>query len=282
MTLSFLGFEILKYWDILIEYINPLTILLWSIVGGLIGILLGILLLIIFRKKVLVKRYHWTLKCLSYAYLLILPLLAGFSFAQWAALHNCEQQIVRNIPKYLGDTQALYDTYLKAEVEKIVSEEILRLSGNELLKNTVESAQSIVGNTIMDESEDTQSASYKDKVSTYLVQTFLESSYVKDLIVTEARNQIGKALLMDEKLTKDIFDTEIQTLLDNGIIQTVLEKQIKRLTGGYKMNALLMLFVGLLIICVEIVLSNRFHHKKKQQLTPPPMPVTPPIPQKRQ
>ena len=282
MTLLFLGFEILKYWDILIEYINPLTILLWLIVGGIIGILLSILLLFIFRKWVLVKRYHWTLKCLSYAYLLILPLFVGFSFAQWLALHNCEQQIVRNIPKYMDDTQILYDTYLKTEVEKIISEEILRLSGNELLRGTVETAQSLVGSAIVGESEDqAQTESYKGKVSTYLVQTFLKGDYVKELIVSEARNQIGQVLLTDKNMTKELFDMEIQTLLDNGVIHTVLEKQIKHLIGGFKMNVLLILLAVLLVVCIEIVIARWFH--KKKQKTPLPIPVvTPPIPPKGQ
>lgn len=262
MSLLFLGFEILKYWDILIEYINPLVIFLWAIAGGLVGLLLAIILLLILRKQILVKRCHWTLKWLSYAYLVIIPLFISFSFAQWFALHNCEKQIINNIPKYLGDTNALYNTYLKAEVEKIVSEEILKSSSNELLEGAVGSAQTFVGSVLKNESTDeTQAATYKDKISAYIVQTFLESKYVRNLIVSEARKQAGKILLMDEKLSDDFFDMEVQKLLDSGIINTILEKHIRHLIGGFKTNVLLLLLLGLAIPLTEIIIANYIYRK---------------------
>lgn len=273
MDLSFLGFEIFKYWDILIQYINPLAILFWTIVGGSIGVLLTIVVLLLLRKQVFVTRCHWTLKWLSYAYIIFFPLFIGFSFAQWSALHNCERQIINNLPKYLGDTHALYNTYLKAEVEKIIAEEILKQSGNELLESAVSTAQSFVGSALKSDSKDEiQAASYKDKISEYIVQTFLESSYVRNLVVSEARNKIGKVLLMDEKLTKDLFDTEIQQLIDNGIINTVLEKHVKHLTGGFKTNVLLILLLGILIPAIEIIIACRLQ-KKKLRNEPPPIPV---------
>ncbi|MDR2918255.1 MAG: hypothetical protein LBV72_02685 [Tannerella sp.] len=274
MDLSFLGFEIFKYWDILVQYINPLLILLWAIIGGLTGIVLAIILLLALRKQIFVTRRHWILKWLSYAYIIFLPLFIGFSFAQWSALHNCERQIIQNIPKYLGDTHMLYNTYLKAEVEKIVAEEILKQSGNELLEGAVNIAQSYVGTTLKSDSKDKlQAASYKDKISEYLVQTLLESSYVRELIVSEARNRIGKVLLMDKELTKDFFDTEIQKLLDNGVINTVLEKHVKHLFGGFKMNVLLILLLGVLIPAIEIFIACLLHRKKLRN-QPPPIPVT--------
>lgn len=274
MNLSFLGFEILKYWDVLIQYINPLVILLWAIIGGLTGVCLAIILLLALRKQVFVTRCHWTLKWLSYAYIIFFPLFIGFSFAQWSALHNCERQIIKKIPKYLGDTHVLYNTYLKAEVEKIVAEEILKQSGNELLEGAVSIAQSYVGTALKSDSEDEiQAASFKDKISEYIVQTFLESSYVRELIVSEVRNKVGKVLLMDEKLTKDFFDTEIQLLLDNGIINTVLEKHIKHLFGGFKTNVLLILLLGILIPAIEIFIAC-WLHRKKMRNEPPPIPIT--------
>jgi hypothetical protein len=37
MISFFSGFNILKYWDILVEYVNPLMILLWGVIGCLTG-----------------------------------------------------------------------------------------------------------------------------------------------------------------------------------------------------------------------------------------------------
>lgn len=268
MYLSFLGFEILKYWDMLIEYINPLIILLWAIIGGLVGLLFSIILLFLLRKQILVKRCHWTLKWLSYAYLFILPLFVAFSFTQWFALHNCERQIIHNIPKYLGDTNALYNAYLKSEVEKIVCEEILKSSSNELLESAVNSAQSFVGTILKSDSiNEIQATSYKDKISAYAVQTFLESGYVRNLIIAEVRKQAGKVLLMDEELTKDFFDVEIQKLLDSGIFNTILEKHVKNLIGGFKANVLLVLLLGLALPTVEIIIANCLYRKKIKNTT---------------
>lgn len=264
MSLLFLGYEILKYWDILIEYINPLVIFLWAIVGGLVGLLLAIILLLFSRKQILVKRCHWTLKWLSYTYLAVIPLLISFSFAQWFALHNCERQIINNIPKYLGDTNILYNIYLKAEVEKIVSEEILKSSSNELLESAVGSAQTFIGSALKSEStKEIQAATYKDKVSAYVVQTFLESTYVRNLIVSEVRKQAGKVLLMDEKLSEDFFDMKVQELLDSGIINTILEKHVRHLMGGFKTNVLLLLLLGLAIPLTEIIIANYIYRKKR-------------------
>lgn len=278
MKLLFLGFEILKYWDLLVEYINPLTILFWAIVGGAIGIITAITLLITLRKRIFVQRCHWTLKWISYTYIILIPLFTGFSIAQWAALHNCERQVINNIPKYLGDTHSLYNTYLKTEVENIICEEILQSSSNELLDSAVGKVQSFVGTALKSEtSNELQTASYKDKIMNYLLHSVLESDYVRQFIVSEARSRFGKLLLMDEKLTKDFFDTEIQTLLDNGIINTILEKHVKHLIGGFKMNVLLLLLVGLLIPCIEIIIANRLYKNKLQSRTPPPIPVTQPL-----
>lgn len=264
MTFFIFNFELLKYWDILIKYIHPLPIFLWAIIGGLTGILLSIALLYTLRTHVLIERRHFTLKWLSYSYWIILPLFIGFSFGQWAALHNCERQIIKNIPKYLGDANALYNTYLKIEVEKIICEDILKSSGNELLESAVGNAQSFIGKTLKSESnEEIQANSYKDKISAYLVQTFLESRYVRKLIVSEIRAKAGKALLMDKELAHDFFDVEIQKLLDNGLINTILEKHIKHLVGGFKMNVVLLLLLGIAIPLAEIIIANILYRKKQ-------------------
>lgn len=371
----FSGFNILKYWNIIVEYLNPLPVLFWAVIGGLAGVFLMFLFLFLLRKKILVQRCHFTLKWLSYAYFIVIPLFAGFSCGQWAALHNCENQLVKRIPKYLGDANVLYNTYLKTEIEKIVCEEILKSSGNELLDNAVNVAQTMIGSAIKDgtgnkpknepgsqsgsgsanesdsksvsesgnesgngsgsesdsksvsesandsgsgsanelandsgsesESEltnelanesrngsanesandsgsrvNTQKTSYTDKITTYIVHSVIKSSYIRKMIVAETRNKVGKVLLMDKKLTNDFFDTEIQQLLNNGFLNTILEKHIRHLIGGLKANVLLILLIGLAIPLTEIIIAHllirRKHTGNESPATDNPLPGTKP------
>lgn len=263
----FSGFDFLKYWNIIVEYLHPLPVLIWAVIGGITGLTLTLLLLFLFRKKIGVQRCHFTLKWLSYTYFFIIPLFVGFSCGQWAALHNCENQLVKRIPKYLGDANALYNTYLKAEIEKIVHDEILKSSGNKLLDNAVGTAQSMIGSAIKDKPENEPESEIRnesgDKIKTYIVHSVIKSSYIRKIIVAETRNKIGKVLLMDKKLTNDFFDTEIQQLLNNGLLNTILEKHIRHLIGGLKANVLLVLFIGLAIPLTEIIIAHLLLRRKR-------------------
>lgn len=260
--------DLISYWDILCEYINPYKIVLWAIVGGIAGFIITVILMIIFRKTILVNRKYIVLKILSYCYLVFFPLFIGFCALQWSALHNCERQIINNIPKYLGETNHLFNTYIKAEVIKIISEETMQSTGDDILNKTVKTAQNFSAALFKSkagESLKTEKAGITDAVYNYISGTIINTEFVRKYIVSEIKKKVGNVLLMDEKLSNEFFDIEIGKILDSGILNTVAEKHVKYIIGGFKMNVWIMFFLIIALPVVEIMISNRMHRKKLKE-----------------
>lgn len=266
MDLSFS--DLIEYWDIITQYINPVKIILWGALGAIIGVLAMVILLIIFRKIILVKRSHVILKVLAYAYLILLPLWSGYSFMQWFALHGCEKEIVRNIPTFLGEGNNVFNLYVKEYVTQIISERHLQLTGNEIIDKTVDYATKIVGSTF--QSTPTEESDIKSKISDYFTSKFIESSFAKSIIIDEIEKNIGKPLLMDKKLTRELLDVKIQDLLDSGVITTIVTKHVNKLFGGLKINVLILFLVVLLIPVIEISIA---HYLQRKRLPSPPPPI---------
>lgn len=259
----------IKYWDVLCEYINPYHVIIWGVAGGILGFLLTLFVVIWLRKKILVPRKYTILKVLSYCYLVFFPLFIGFIAFQLSAVHNFERQVVKNIPKYLGETNQLFNTYLKAEVIKIISEETLKSSGNDLLDKTVKGAQSIAGTLLKDKASelwasDTETG-FKDVVASYVTSVLAETGFVRTYLVSGIKQKIGNVLLMDKKTANEFFDVEIGKILDSGILNTVLEKHTKNITGGLKMNVLLLLLLVVALPVIEIIIANRIYQNKSSE-----------------
>ncbi|GEM_PF-2527172 len=257
--------EIIQYWDILKQYINPASIIWWGVLGACIGFIAMVILLIILRKKVLINRQHWTLKALAYAYLVFLPLWAGYSSMQWFALHNCERQIMANMPTYLGDANSVFNLYVKDYVTGVISERHLKLTGHEIIDKTVDYTTRVVSNTI--KTTPKEGNDVKGKISDFLTAQFIKSDIAKNIIIDEIEKNIGKPLLMDKKLTRELLDVKINDLMDNGILNTVAGKHVKKLFGGFKSNVLLIFLLVLLIPIIEIIIA---HYLEKKNLPPLP------------
>ncbi|MDU1889985.1 MAG: hypothetical protein E6767_04785 [Dysgonomonas sp.] len=263
-TLLFSVSDIFKYWDTITQYVNPITIVKQAVIGGFVGFLIVLITMIVLRKKILINRRHWSLKILSYVYMVFLPLFAGYCFTQWFGVHAIEKELVKNIPTYLGDANSAFNKYLKAEVEKVVAERHLKLTGHEVLDKGVDMAANTVSSLL-------QTAD--DKLETQLSAYLTKTNFVKDMAVNHIVEKLGEQLLMDKELTHAVLDVKIQNLLDDGVLNTVIEKHIKNITGGFKMNALLIFFIGLLIPAAEILLAHYLEKKRLTSETPPTPPT---------
>ncbi len=260
--------DIFTYWDVLKDYINPIPIIWWGILGAVIGLIIMIVLLVILRKKILINRRHWSLKILAYAYLVFLPVWAGYSSMQWFALHQCERQIVRNVPTYLGETNSLLNVYVKEYVTGVISERYLKLTGHEILDKTVDYASKIMSHTI--KSTPIEEEGIKAKATHFIAAKFIESDMAKNMLISEVEKKIGEPLLMDQKLTRQLLDVKIQNLLEDGILTTVVTKHVKKLFNGFKSNVLLIFLIVLIIPLAEIVVAHFL--EKKRLSTPIPEP----------
>lgn len=266
--LSFSFFDILEYWDTITQYVNPLTIIIWAIAGGIAGFIIVLITQLILRKKILVRRRHWSLKILSYLYMVFFPLFAGYCFTQWFALHGCEKEIVKNIPTYLGDANSAFNLYIKAEVEKALGEKHLKLTGHEIIDKaasyTGQAASFLLSSM---QSEDT--TSIVSKGSSFLMEKMAENDFVKDQAVKYVEEALGEKLLQDKELTKDLLSVKIENILADGALNTIVEKKVKNIFGGLKLNAFLIFLIGIAIPAAEIVLAHYLERKRLKSLIPP-------------
>ncbi|WP_029904737.1 hypothetical protein [Prevotella sp. 10(H)] len=271
--ISFSFFDIFKYWDTLTQYINPLTIILWAVIGGIVGFIIVLITQIILRKKILVRRRHWTLKWLSYIYMVFFPLFAGFCFTQWFALHGCQREIVKNIPVYLGEANSAFNKYLKAEVEKVIDKRHMQLTGHDVIDKTASYATKVAGSLIA--SVEPADSSMTAKASAFLMGKLVETDFVKDQAVKYVEDALGEKVLNDKELSNDLLNVKIDNILSDGVLNTIIEKKVSNIFGGLKMNVLLMFLLGILIPIAEIILAH-YLEKRRLAATPPPMPVSPP------
>lgn len=263
--------EIITYWDIIKEYINPLPILYWGIVGGIVGFVLLLVVELALRKKILIRRRHWSLKVLSYLYMGFFPIFSGFCFSQWAALRSCESQLVNNIPTYLGAGNTFFNEHLKDELVDILEERHMQLTGHEVIDKSVSYVSETFTSTAESAKENTDNVAVA-----YLLDKLSDTDFIKKEVVAKVEKSIGEKLLMDENLTKDVLDVKVENLLNDGVLNTIAEKHIRNIFGGFKWNVILIFFVGLLIPVIEIVVANYMEKKrlsggKGNQSTPPPI-----------
>ena len=267
MDFNFSFGDIFRYWNTLTDYINPVWIVGWAIIGGLIGFILFLVLELVFRKKILVNRRHWSLKYLSYIYMAFFPLFGAFCFTQWFAIHNCQTQLVNNIPTYLGSANAAFNEYLKDEIEAVVEARYLELTGREALTKTADVATKTLSDYINSTETDIGS-----KVSAMLMQT----DFIKEKAVSQLAEKVGEQLLMDKDLTQEMLDVKINNILNDGVLNTVVEKHIQNIFGGFKMQIYLIFLIGLLIPVAEIILAHyleRKRLKKELDAVQPPLPT---------
>lgn len=269
MSTIFISFsDIFKYWDTLTQYVNPMTILLWAIMGGIIGFIIMLITEIILRKKILIRRRHWSLKYLSYIYFVFLPLFTGFCFTQWFGLHGCEREMVKNIPTYLGDANSAFNKYLKDEVVKVLEERHLALTGHEALYK----AADLAGNTVSSLAQEVQpsDSGLTSKASNFIISKIVENDFIKKQAVKYIVETLGEKVLLDKELTNEVLNVKIENLLENGVLNTVLEKHIRNLFGGFKMNVLLIFLIGLAIPAIEIFIAHKLNKKQLDKDSSPP------------
>ncbi|NDV68727.1 hypothetical protein [Dysgonomonas sp. 25] len=265
MDFNFSFFDLFEYWDVLKQYINPLSTVKWAIIGGIIGFVILVVAEIILRKKILVRRRHWSLKILAYLYMVFLPLYAGFCFTQWFAYNNVENQLVNNIPTYLGDTNELYEKHLKESLESSIYAHYLKYTGNELIDEGYGYLTSIVKEKMdiedaIEEKERSTITKIKDEAVLFLV-----SSYLKDKMTDKLTTTVDEKVMLKEGITKELLSIQIREILDTGVIETIMETHIRNIFGGLKSKAILMFVLGLAIPLIEIIIANILDKKAKRK-----------------
>lgn len=255
MTISLsLISEISAYYKIFSEYTDTSTIILWGIIGALLGFTILLVAEIILRKKILVRRRFIALKVLAFVYMAFFPLFGAFCSAQWAATHTFERQAIRNIPKLADHASDLFGRHIKDAVISVVAEEHLEQSCIDLFGKGVDIAGKFVGEQLKFENP-----GLNGKLMALLAQT----DYVKDKVVDKMVEGIAAKLPIHEDVVRRLLNTNFNNLMDDGIISSIIANYVKMITGGLKSNILLIFAIGMGIPLVEILIANRMAKKRK-------------------
>ena len=242
------------------EYIDPFPVILWAILGGIAGLVLIVVLLIVFRRKVFVRRRYFLLKLLPYCYALFLPLFGGFMFMQWFGLHKCQTQLTGNVPVYLGKTNEIFDKYLKEEVRKVVAEKYFDMTGREMLGKPLAVAGEALSGYMRSEE-----AGVGDKIAAWLVKT----DYFREHVVDAISEKMAEALKTEKRLTDALLDVKMRDMLDKGALGAMIEGYIRQMFGSLKAQVLLVFLLVMVIPLAEIVVANLLVRKQAAGLPTP-------------
>lgn len=254
--------EFLEYWDLVTQYVNVSSIFLWGFLGGLLGFILALVAVIVWRKKILVRRKYKVLKYFTYLYFAFIPLFTGFCFTQWFAFHSIEKQVVKHIPAMLGESNILFNKYVKEDLENLVGKERLNITGNQ----AVDIGLDVTGDVIKTMGMSGDSVTLEQAGTAFLASKVVKSDLMKGKAKTKATETIGEGLLVGSELAGELMNTEVSSILETGVVNIVVEKKVKGIFGGLKMQAFLMLLIGLGIPIAEILLAHYLERKRLREL----------------
>ncbi|MDH6308146.1 hypothetical protein M2451_001229 [Dysgonomonas sp. PFB1-18] len=263
MDLNFSFADIFEYWDILSQYIDTHIVIKWAIIGGVTGFVVALIIELLLRKKILVRRRNTFLKYLSYFYMLFFPIFTGFCSAQWAGLHNCETQLIQNVPQYIGNANTVFDDYLKTEVTKIAKERYKELTGN----NVPDHISALAGNLIDNLLQDSRSpdSEFTAMLNRYMTDYPQETERIRKQAVTYLTDRIDQRLLfIDKAMITELVNARLENLSDDSELTSLMEKHIKVITGDFKQKIILLFLLVMLLPVIEIVIANYTDTKRKR------------------
>ena len=274
MDLNFSFFDLIEYWDLVKQYINPLTVIAWSVVAGFLGFIITLIIQIILRKKILVQRRHWSLKVLAYIYMVFFPLFVGFSVSHWMFYHQIEAQLVDNMDTYCKSVDDLYQSKLKEEIFSQIEDKYLEKTGNDYINEGYSYILERFNNKAEGEAVESMTSEVlegglsiermKDKVVSYLIGIYLKD-HLEELVEYAAQN-VDEKVMLKEGVTMKILDTRIDEILDTGIFVGVVEAYIRDIFGSLKMKAIFIFLIGIVIPLIEIGIANHLENKKQKNI----------------
>lgn len=261
-TLLYISFsDIAEYWSMFQLYVDPISILIWGLLGGALGLLLMLVLEVIFRKKILVWRRYKVLKYLAYFYFAFFPFWGSFCFSQWFMLHAVEKELSNNIPTILGESNELFNKYLKEYIEKQIGEGKLKITTNEGVDASVDMIVALTSYLRIE--QDSTSSKANQLIS--FVSNILKSGIIKD----EAKDRIAETISsnfgIEKSAVENLMDTEIQSILDTGAVNTFVKVKLESVFDSLKLQILLIFLLGLSIPIAEIVLAHYLEKKRKEE-----------------
>lgn len=219
-------------------------------------LLLSLLVLFLLKKFVLVKRRHIILRIFSISYFVLIPIICAFFAFKWQALNKLGNNLSENITK---DTKII-DNTIKAKIAEVTDGLYLDKSEN------LEGKIPISVNDLIDILSDSLYTNYlqyyklehvnnENKLLAKAIDLYVEvtkSKGVSFLFKEGLSRIISKELKLEKETTKEMMDTKLGKLFDDGIITKIFDTKIRGFFGGMKNSVLITLFIILLLPAIEI------------------------------
>ncbi len=250
--------QFFSYWGLLTQYINPVKIIWSGILTSILAFVVAIILLVVFRKKVLIKRRYIILKCLAIAYLIFLPLFSAYTGFKWGILHGLQKDIIAHLPTYTQDLDAVFRSSLTDDVAGMPTS----LSTNEYIDLLAEIVYSEYITTI----DYLPKEGFHGKLVTKLHSLMFTSTianYTKRTIHKWVKKKVG----LDEKVTKEVMEVKLNELLRDGLFNKIAAIYVKKIIGGMKNSVLLVFVIIVGLPLVEIVIAVRLNRKVEEYPT---------------
>ena len=261
-----MNIPIREYWQVISQFTNPVHIFLSGLVSGIVALFVLLILLLLFRKTVRVKRQNNSLKYLSVAYFIILPLLAGFFGFKWGIIRGLRNDLLAHAPVYMKSLNNAYASDVKDGVNRIIY-------GGAPTQATM--AMNISTNEVIDKLSDYAWTEYLQKMEYTSAQKDL-SGRIAGLIL---RATNGKAISVavkrglrkvledkigiNEEVSASLMATKWNELLEKGLFTTILEIEIKKIFGGMMRGVVITFCIILLLPVIEIIIAWRTARKNR-------------------
>lgn len=245
----------IEYYDVLAAYINPFKVVGNALLYGVLVALALLVLLIVFRKKVLIKRQHVVFKIIAWLYFLVVPALGAYFTFQWGIMHGIQTELKANfftqIEGLVTNTEDGWDTYIvKALTTGLDPEEVpeIAISPDE----AVELATEIVYLHYKTEIDSVMSAEgTTGQILTY-INNLTDGGVISYGVKKAIHSLLKDGLAIEEEVSAEIMATRIDELMEAGLMRRVFDVQVDRLFDPVKQSILLTFLMILLIPVIEI------------------------------
>ncbi|MGB1248271.1 MAG: hypothetical protein ACPG4Z_05255 [Chitinophagales bacterium] len=260
-------------WDLvlaLLEHIDVMIFVKNILISLLVSAIASITAVIIFRKYILAERRHWSLKILSYVWLIGIPIFAiytGFKYGAINAIHkNVEQEITIQMEELSSIlSESIGDEWASALTTGEYACEFCE--DNLLLELTPANALDVGVLLVFDEySQILQQLENHEKPILQKIGLVLTKTIQVKIVSWAVKKGIEKLLEkagLSPDIADEMLDTKMNELLEGGILAKIISIQLGEIFGGLKKSTLL-LFFGLLLLPVgEIAYAHYWLRSQK-------------------
>lgn len=237
-------------------------------ITAIVSLIISIIVLILLRKVILIKRRHKILKFLSISYFVFVPIICAFFAFKWQFLNKLGNNVAENITK---ETKVV-DNLVKVKLAEVVNPFYLDKSEN------LEGKIPISVNDLIDILADSLYVNYVELKKTSLsneendymdkaLELYIDITKSKGLsfLIKEGLSKIiTKSLKIDQETTKEMMDTKLGKLFDDGILSKIADTQIRSFFGGFKKSVLITLSIILLLPTIEILIAYFLNKRDKK------------------